>query len=191
MQGVTVSQGCTGEAGAPPGTSLLARPIGLGWLWQPAAYRRLVATTIRRISTPGCPLWAKCRRRETCGHGTPLNQCRIGQSGSKTFRIPVMHMQMHVHNAVMRQSEPTSAARSARRLPACSWLYVPAASGPIGGGLIKLGHGDTAAAVTVAVAPYAVCALLYTVFVVGYLGALVRYLCAGTAGQHAMERLIA
>jgi len=100
-------------------------------------------------------------------------------------------MQMHVHNAVMRQSEPTSAARSARRLPACSWLYVPAASGPIGGGLIKLGHGDTAAAVTVAVAPYAVCALLYTVFVVGYLGALVRYLCAGTAGQHAMERLIA
>lgn len=90
-----------------------------------------------------------------------------------------MHMHMHVHNGFMS------------RLPACSWLYVPAASGPIGGGLIKLGHGGTAAAVTVAVAPYAACALLYAVFVVGYLGALVRYLCAGTAGQQAMERLIA
>lgn len=101
-----------------------------------------------------------------------------------------MHVQMHVHNSFMGQSEAMRAGRPARRLAACSWL-LPAASGPIGGGLIKLGHGGTAAAVTVAVAPYAVCALLYAVFVVGYLGALVRYLCAGTAGQQAMERLIA
>jgi hypothetical protein len=62
---------------------------------------------------------------------------------------------------------------------------------PVGGGLIKLGHGSDWAAVAVGVAPYAVCALLYLVFGLGYLAAVLRFLCAGTAGQQAMERLIA
>ena len=39
-------------------------------------------------------------------------------------------------------------------------------------------------------APYAVCASLYAVFVVSYLAAVVRYLCADAAGQQAMERFI-
>jgi hypothetical protein len=79
---------------------------------------------------------------------------------------------------------------SARRLFTHGWLYLPAVSSPIGGGLIKLGHGGTWAAVSVGVAPYAVSALLYLVFVIGYLAAILRYLCAGPTGQHAMERLI-
>ena len=78
----------------------------------------------------------------------------------------------------------------AGRLLAHGWLYVPAVSSPIGGGLIKLGHGTTWAAVGVGVAPYAVCVLLYLVFMVGYLAAILRYLCAGPDGQEAMERLI-
>ena len=55
----------------------------------------------------------------------------------------------------------------AKRLFSHGWLYVPAVSSPIGGGLIKIGHGSTWAAVTVGVAPYAICAMLYVVFVVG------------------------
>ena len=78
----------------------------------------------------------------------------------------------------------------AKRLLEHGWLYVPAVSSPIGGGLIKLGQGSTWAAVAVGVAPYTVCVLLYLVFVVGYLAAIVRYLCAGPDGQEAMERLI-
>jgi hypothetical protein len=70
------------------------------------------------------------------------------------------------------------------------WLYIPAVSSPIGGGLIKIGHGSTWAAVTVGVAPYAICAMLYVVFVIGYLAALTRYMCAKSGGQEAMERLI-
>lgn len=61
---------------------------------------------------------------------------------------------------------------------------------PVGGGLIKIGHGSDWAAVCVGVAPYAVCALLYLIFGLGYLAAVLRFLCAGTAGQQAMERLI-
>jgi hypothetical protein len=82
-------------------------------------------------------------------------------------------------------------ARQARPLLASRWLYLPAVSSPIGGGLIKIGHGGTWAAVTVGVAPYAICALLYVVFVIGYLAAVLRYLCAGPDGQQAMARLIA
>jgi fumarate reductase subunit C len=67
---------------------------------------------------------------------------------------------------------------------------VPAVSSPIGGGLIKLGHGSTWAAASVGLAPYAVCASLYVVFVVSYLAAVLRYLCADAAGQQAMERFI-
>ncbi|HEY1623976.1 MAG TPA: hypothetical protein VGG16_09260 [Streptosporangiaceae bacterium] len=70
------------------------------------------------------------------------------------------------------------------------WLSLPAVSSPVGGGLIKLGHGSTWAAVSVAVAPYVVCALLYATFIVGYLAAVLRYVCSGADGQQAMERLI-
>jgi hypothetical protein len=75
-------------------------------------------------------------------------------------------------------------------LMARGWAYVPAASGPIGGGLIKLGRGNTAAAVTVGLAPYAVWTLLLTVFVMGYIAALARYLWAKPEEHDAMERLI-
>ncbi len=80
--------------------------------------------------------------------------------------------------------------RSKRLVPVHGWLYAPAASGPIGGGLIKLGHGSNWAAITVGVAPYAICALLYSVFMIGYLAAVLRYLFTGPAGQQSMERLI-
>ncbi|HEY5985648.1 MAG TPA: hypothetical protein VIV12_04585 [Streptosporangiaceae bacterium] len=80
-------------------------------------------------------------------------------------------------------------ARPAKRLLGHGWLYVPAVSSPVGGGLIKLGHGSTWAAVVVGTAPYAICALLYTVFVIGYLAAVARCLCAKSE-QEAMERLI-
>jgi hypothetical protein len=81
-------------------------------------------------------------------------------------------------------------ARPARRLLAHGWLYVPAASSPIGGGLIKLGQGSTWAAAAVGVAPYAVGGLLFIVFVIGYLAALIRWLFAKPGEQEAMERLI-
>lgn len=80
--------------------------------------------------------------------------------------------------------------RPAKRLLSHGWLYIPAVSSPVGGGLIKIGHGSTWAAVVVGAAPYAICAMLYVVFVIGYLAALIRYMCAGPAGQEAMERLI-
>jgi len=56
--------------------------------------------------------------------------------------------------------------------------------------MIKLGKGSTLAAVAVGLAPYAVCALMLTVFVVGYLAAFARYLWAQPEQQKAMERLI-
>jgi hypothetical protein len=81
-------------------------------------------------------------------------------------------------------------ARQAKRFLAHGWAYVPAASSPMGGGLIKLGHGSTWGAAAVALAPYAICALLLTVFMIGCLAALIRYLCAKPDEQQAMERLI-
>jgi hypothetical protein len=89
-----------------------------------------------------------------------------------------------------REAGDVVTARSAKRLLAHGWLYVPAAAGPIGGGMIKIGGGNSWAAVAVGVAPYAVCLLLYLVFVIGYLAAVTRYLCSDHAGQEAMERLI-
>lgn len=83
------------------------------------------------------------------------------------------------------------ADRPARRLLKNGWLYFPAVSGPIGGGLIKLGGGSTWAAVAVGAAPYAVCVLAYSVFLLGYLTALIRYVCSGPEAQESMERLIA
>jgi hypothetical protein len=112
-------------------------------------------------------------------------------------------MHMHVHDTHwMSERTPSyrprqaqdrrspSAAGAARRLITHGWLYVPAVSSPIGGGLIKLGHGSTFAAASVGLAPYVVCASLYAVFVVSYLAAVLRYLCADAAGQQAMERFI-
>jgi hypothetical protein len=69
------------------------------------------------------------------------------------------------------------------------WALVPAASGPLGGGMVKLGHGSTTAALAVALAPYALWALLLSVFVVGYLAALARCIWR-TGDQEAMERMI-
>jgi len=74
-----------------------------------------------------------------------------------------------------------------RQFAARGWIY---AAGPIGGGLIKLGQGSTVAAAAVGLAPYAVLGLLLLVFLIGYLAALARYLCAGPEGQEAMERLL-
>jgi|SRR6266851_738134 len=95
----------------------------------------------------------------------------------------------HLHHQPQDRRLPVTAG-PARRLITHGWLYVPAVSSPIGGGLIKLGHGSTWAAASVGTAPYAVCALLYSIFVIGYLAAVLRYLCADAAGQQAMERLI-
>jgi hypothetical protein len=66
---------------------------------------------------------------------------------------------------------------------------VPAAVGPAGGGLLKLCHGSTTAALAVVLAPYALLALLLSVFVIGYLAALARCICR-TGDQEAMERMI-
>jgi hypothetical protein len=111
-----------------------------------------------------------------------------------------VHLHVHMHSAdlvrrsgrgarVLSRRENPVAPRPARLL-ARGWVYVPAASGPIGGGLIKLGRGSTQAAVAVSLAPYAIWALLLAVFVIGYLAALTRFLCAGAEGQEAMERLV-
>ncbi len=82
------------------------------------------------------------------------------------------------------------AKKIAQRLATHGWLYAPAASGPVGGGLIKIGGGDTWAAVLVAIPPYVLCGLIDLVFVVGFLAGLVRFMFAGAQGQRDMERLI-
>lgn len=84
-----------------------------------------------------------------------------------------------------------TSAMSARELLTHRRLLLPAVSGPLGGGLIKLGGGDTWAAVAVGAAPYAVCTLAWSIFLIGYLTALIRYVCSGPEGQESMERLIA
>lgn len=97
-----------------------------------------------------------------------------------------MHVQMHVHTAFMNVAKPPISRLTSR---AC--MGIPAACGPVGGGLIKMGHGSNWAAVTVAIIPYATCVLVHAAFVIGYLCAVLRYLCSGEPGQCAMERLIA
>lgn len=74
--------------------------------------------------------------------------------------------------------------------PRRGWLLWPAACCSIGGGMIKLGGGSTWAAVAAAAGPPALYAMLYCVFILGYLAAVTRYLCARAEGQQAMERLI-
>jgi hypothetical protein len=82
-------------------------------------------------------------------------------------------------------------ATRSRRLPGRGWAAsAPAVSGPVGGGLIKLGGGSTTAAVTVALAPYAVYGLLLAAFLLAFVAALVRCMRAGPGGEAAMERLI-
>jgi hypothetical protein len=81
-------------------------------------------------------------------------------------------------------------ARRSRRLLARNWAYVPAAGGPIGAGMIKLGGGSTAWAVTVALVPYAVATLLLAPIAVGYFLALARYRRGKPADLAAGERLI-
>jgi hypothetical protein len=83
-----------------------------------------------------------------------------------------------------------TSAMSAREPLTHRRLYFLVVSGPLGGGLIKLGGGNTWAAVAVGAAPYAVCALACSIFLIGYLTALARYVCSGPEGQEAMERLI-
>jgi hypothetical protein len=72
--------------------------------------------------------------------------------------------------------------RSKRLVPVHGWLYASAASSPIGGGLVKLGHGSNWAAIGVGVAPYAICALLCSVFVIGYPTGRTWWDRAGAAG---------
>jgi hypothetical protein len=97
---------------------------------------------------------------------------------------------MGLNHLLVLPSGLSVATRPAKRLLSHGWLYIPAVSSPVGGGLIKLGHGSIWAAVAVGTAPYAICAMLYIVFVIGYFAALVRILCAKSGGQEAMERLI-
>jgi hypothetical protein len=66
-------------------------------------------------------------------------------------------------------------ARGSRRPPIPGWAPVSAASGPLGGGLIKLAHGSTQAATTVAIAPFVLLALLLVVFSAGFAVMLLRY----------------
>lgn len=82
------------------------------------------------------------------------------------------------------------AEKARNRLLAHGWLYIPAVSGPIGGGLIKLGGGNVWAAVLIAAIPYALCGAMYLVFIVGYVVAVARFAWSGKEGQEAMESLI-
>lgn len=59
------------------------------------------------------------------------------------------------------------------------WFPISAVGGPIGGGLIMIGHGSTLASMVVGCAPFALCALLYCLFGVTFLAATLRYACTG------------
>lgn len=70
------------------------------------------------------------------------------------------------------------------------WYYLlPEVAAPLGGGLIKLGHASTWAAVSVGLAPYVLLAALYGVFLIGYTPAVIYYLCSKNK-QEAAEQLI-
>lgn len=77
------------------------------------------------------------------------------------------------------------------RKPAPGWYcLLPEVAAPLGGGLIKLGQASTWAAVSVGLAPYVIVAALYAMFVIGYVPALLCYLCSGRDRQDAVDRLI-
>jgi len=80
-------------------------------------------------------------------------------------------------------------AGARRRMAARGWAFAPAVSGPVGGGMVMLGHGSTRAAVVVALAPYALLLLVVAVFAVGFLAAIARYMWR-TGDQCAMERMM-
>ena len=83
----------------------------------------------------------------------------------------------------------TTNARSRKSAP--RWYYVlPEVAAPLGGGLIKLGQGGTWAAVSVGLAPYVILATFYALFVIGYIPAVICYLCCGQDRQEAVDRLI-
>jgi hypothetical protein len=108
-------------------------------------------------------------------------------------RLVHLHVQSTVHFIAMAPGHlgrgRLLVADARKRLPAWGLARAPAASGPLGGGLLKLGHGSTAAALTVALAPYALWTLLLSVFLVGYLAAVARCIWR-TGDQEVMERMI-
>src|SRR5271170_3199265 len=76
---------------------------------------------------------------------------RADRSGKPSISSKIVHVHMHVHNTLsMNETTPSghpgqvqdrgspTASGAAKRLAAHGWLYVPAISSPIGGGLIKL-----------------------------------------------------
>jgi hypothetical protein len=69
-----------------------------------------------------------------------------------------------------------------KRIQVPGWL-LPGACCPIGGGLIKIGHGTTLAALALGIAPYVMYALVYCLFGVGFLFAALRYLWTGKSQQ--------
>ena len=56
---------------------------------------------------------------------------------------------------------------------------------------MKLGGAATWLAASVALTPYAVCAVLCSVFVIGYAVALLRFVWSGSDGLDAMEHVLA
>jgi len=71
------------------------------------------------------------------------------------------------------------------------WYYLlPEVAAPLGGGLIKLGQAGTWAAVSVGLAPYALLAALYALFIIGYLPAAICCLRFAENKQDAAEQLI-
>lgn len=82
--------------------------------------------------------------------------------------------------------------RSARtRRPASSWRYLlPAVGAPVGGGLMKIGHANVWAAISVGLAPYAIFVIVYVLFAIGYVPAVICFLCSGRQRQDALTRLI-
>lgn len=77
------------------------------------------------------------------------------------------------------------------RKPVAGWYYLlPEVAAPLGGGLIKIGQASTWAAVSVGLAPYVIMAALYAIFVIGYIPAVICYLCSDEGRQDAVDRLI-
>ena len=74
---------------------------------------------------------------------------------------------------------------------AYGWPYLlPEVAAPIGGGLLKIGHASTLAAASVGLAPYAILAIQSGIFLIGYVPAVLCYLCSRQERREAMGRLI-
>lgn len=95
-----------------------------------------------------------------------------------------VHKRVHVHMHTPLTTGGGSPLATRRTcLPAQSWLPISACCGSIAGGLIKLGHGSNLTALVVAIAPCAVCALLYCFFGLAFLAATLRFLCTGKSQE--------